>query len=110
MLGIPTIVILIYILVDTDHLDYCEYNYVVANVIEFVNYVLTIAFVIYSVKRIGEGYYKAYERHENPNSIGKEVLKFLCYDIIVLLFVFFFIWTFIWDIIVLAWANNENDY
>lgn len=109
-LAIPAIVILIYVLSESDHTDHCDKNYIIANVIEFINYVATIAFVIYCVKRIGEGYFKAFEKSAMPNSISKEVMKFVCYDVIVLIFIFFYIWTIVWDCIVFAWTSNENDY
>lgn len=110
MLGIPAIIILIYVLSDTDHVDNCDNNYVIANVIEFINYALMIAFVIYAVRKIGEGYYRAFEKYEQPDSILGEVGRFLCYDFIVLIFIAFAIWTFVWDIVVLAWAGDENKY
>jgi hypothetical protein len=110
MLGIPAIIILIYILSDTDHVDNCKHNYVVANVVEFINYALMIAFIIYAVRKIGEGYYRAFEKYENPDSIFSEVGRFLCYDFIVLFFIVFAIWTFVFDIVVLVWTGDEYKY
>ncbi len=99
---------MIYVLSKSDHTDVCDNNYMIATVVEFINYILTVAFVIYAVRKIGEGYFKAYEKYQNPDSIAKEVWRFLCTDIIVLLFIVFYIWTFVWDCIVLAWTGDEN--
>mmetsp|Transcript_11297 Transcript_11297/g.11251 ORF Transcript_11297/g.11251 Transcript_11297/m.11251 type:complete len:98 (+) Transcript_11297:195-488(+) len=92
----------------SEHTDWCEHNYVVAMIISIINFIITVAFVIYSVRKIGEGYFKAYEKYQNPNSIAKEVWKFICKDFVVLFFIVFYIWTFVWDCIILAWTNDEN--
>jgi len=109
MLGIPAIVIFIYMLGETEHSDFWEHNYTVANAVAFANYILTIAFVIYAVRKIGEGYYRAYEKQQNPK-IMSEVVKFLWYDFIVLFFILFAIWTFAWDIVMLTWTTDENEF
>lgn len=95
---------------NTDHVDHCDHNYIVANLVCFGIYVVDIVFVIYSVKKIGEGYFKSYERHGNNQSIASEVVKFLCYDIFVLLFILFALFAFAWNIVMLVWTNDENPY
>lgn len=109
LLGIPAIVILIYTLVKAEHLDVCDNNYILANCIEFAVYAIDIAFVIYSVRKIGEGFYRTYETEEKPHAIGSEVVKFLCFDFFVLFFIFFYFASLAWDVVMLVWANSDND-
>lgn len=109
LLGIPALIIAIYTTSESEHTDYCENNYILANWIQFANYFITIAFTIYAVYKIGEGYYRAYEKDPKPKGLHSQIWKFLCYDFVMLLFIFFYIWTWVWDIIVLVWVGQEED-
>jgi len=99
---------MVYVMSESDHTDWCDHNYTIATLIAFLNYCLTIAFVIYSVRKIGEGYFRAYEKYENPNSIATEVWRFICKDIIVLIFIAFYIWTFVWDCVIFSFTGDET--
>ena len=110
LLAIPAVIIFFYAIGDTSYNKHWDYSYIAANVVAFFNYVIDIIFVIYAFKRIGEGYYKAFEKENNPNSIPGKVWRFIGYYIFFLIFVILFIFSFIWDIIILAWANNDNAY